>query len=116
MRTALKPNNEASRLAALHRYGVLDTVQEQAFDDITALASNICGTPFALITFVDADRLWIKSGIGISTSETARDIAFCSPKISELSSPPHRSSLASQRRTWKRLRTTASPANGRPGT
>ena len=81
MRTALKPNNEASRLAALHRYGVLDTVQEQAFDDITALASNICGTPIALITFVDADRLWIKSGIGVGTSETARNIAFCSHAI-----------------------------------
>ena len=83
MRTALKPNNEASRLAALHRYGVLDTVQEQAFDDITALASNICGTPFALITFVDADRLWIKSGIGIGvgTSEAARNVAFCSHAI-----------------------------------
>ena len=34
---------------------------KQAFDDLTLLASQICGTPMALITLLDADRQWFKS-------------------------------------------------------
>ena len=44
------PGDETGRLAALARYRILDTEPEQAFDDLTLLASQICGTPMALIT------------------------------------------------------------------
>ena len=81
MRNAAKPQNESLRLAAPHRYGVLDKVQEQIFDDVTALASNICDIPITLTTFAGRDRFWIESGIGISTSEAAHDIAFCAHAI-----------------------------------
>ena len=50
------PENEVDRLAALHQYGILDTAPEKAFDDIALLASQICGTPIALISLVDKDR------------------------------------------------------------
>ena len=43
-------SNETSRLDALRRYQILDTEPEPAFDDLTLLASQICGTPIALIT------------------------------------------------------------------
>jgi hypothetical protein len=36
---------EADRLAALHRYRILDSEPEQRFDDLALLASQICGTP-----------------------------------------------------------------------
>jgi signal transduction histidine kinase/DNA-binding response OmpR family regulator len=74
------PANEAQRLKALQRYDVLDTGPEQAFDDITFLASLLCGTTFAAISLVDKDRQWFKSKLGsgaMSGSETSRDIAFC---------------------------------------
>jgi anti-sigma regulatory factor (Ser/Thr protein kinase) len=73
--------NEPARLAALHRYRILDTAPERAFDDLTMLASHICGTPMALITLVDADRQWFKSRIGITPSETSRTISFCAHAI-----------------------------------
>jgi len=65
------------RLAALHRYDVLDTPREAAYDDITRLASHICQTPIALVSFVDNERQWFKSAVGIGVKETRADISLC---------------------------------------
>jgi anti-sigma regulatory factor (Ser/Thr protein kinase) len=73
--------NEAARLAALHRYRILDTEPEQCFDDLTLLASHICGTPMALLTLVDAERQWFKSRVGVAMTETARAVSFCGHAI-----------------------------------
>src|SRR5579863_2788148 len=75
------PENEAARLEALHRYGILDTVPEQDFDDLSRLAALICNTPIATVTFVDTNRQWFKSKIGLEAEETPRDIAFCAHTI-----------------------------------
>jgi anti-sigma regulatory factor (Ser/Thr protein kinase) len=75
--------SETTRLEALHRYRILDTQPEQAFDDLTLLASYVCQTPIALITLVDADRQWFKSRIGVTLSETSRSISFCAHAIEQ---------------------------------
>ena len=56
--------DEAARLDALSQYKILDTAPEQAFDDLTQLAAQICQTSMALISFVDAERLWFNSQVG----------------------------------------------------
>lgn len=73
--------DEARRLNALHSYRILDTMPEQAFDDLTLLASQVCGTPIALITLVDENRQWFKSRVGIDLAETERSISFCTHAI-----------------------------------
>ncbi len=75
------PENEAARLEALQKYAILDTVPEQDFDDLSRLAALICGTPIAMVTFVDANRQWFKSRIGFDLEETSRDVAFCAHTI-----------------------------------
>jgi anti-sigma regulatory factor (Ser/Thr protein kinase) len=73
--------NEAGRLKALHQYRILDTDQEQAFDDLTLIASQICGAPIALISLVDKDRQWFKSRVGVEVQETSRSVSFCAHAI-----------------------------------
>lgn len=75
--------DDRSRVAALQKYAILDTDPEQAFDDLALLASFICKTPIALISLVDENRQWFKSRIGITESETSRDISFCTMAIQQ---------------------------------
>jgi GAF domain-containing protein len=75
------PKTEKQRLEVLWQYDVLDTIPEQVFDDLTELAARICESPVAMITLVDEKRQWFKSKIGVSISETSRDVSFCGHAI-----------------------------------
>jgi anti-sigma regulatory factor (Ser/Thr protein kinase) len=75
--------DESARLAALRKYRILDTDPERAFDDLTLLASQICETPIALITLLDANRQWFKSKVGLSMAETSRSVSFCTHAIEQ---------------------------------
>jgi len=75
------PVNEQARLELLRQYQILDTAAEQVFDEITALAANVCQTPICLLTFVDRDRTWYKSSVGTEVKETPREIAFCAHAV-----------------------------------
>ena len=76
-----KPKDEAARLAALERYGMLDTPPEQAFDDLVQIATAICGTQMGAVTLVDRDRQWFKARKGLDATQTPRDVAFCAHAI-----------------------------------
>ena len=73
--------NEPERLSALLEYQILDTPAEYEFDSIARLAAAVCQTPMAAISFVDADRQWLKARYGIFISETPRDQAICAYTI-----------------------------------
>lgn len=81
MMKAPLPEDESLRLNALYQYQILDTLPEEAFDDLTRLAAHICGTPITLVSLLDANRQWFKSKVGLAVSETSRDLAFCAYAI-----------------------------------
>jgi two-component sensor histidine kinase len=74
---------EAERLAALHRYGILDTPREQDFDDIAALASEFCETPIAVVNLIAEGRQWFKAEVGLGVRETPLESSFCGHALLE---------------------------------
>jgi PAS domain S-box-containing protein len=68
---------EPERLAALRRYKVLDTPEEEAFERIVALARDIFDVPMAVVTLVDGARQWFKARVGVEMRETPREWSFC---------------------------------------
>ncbi|MDP2312238.1 MAG: PAS domain S-box protein [Pseudomonadota bacterium] len=69
--------DEAERLDALHALGILDTAPEAVFDRIVLLASRTLAMPVALLSFVDAERQWVKAGIGLGGTAWPRATSFC---------------------------------------
>lgn len=69
--------NEASRLRAVQRLGIVDTPAEVSFDRVTSLAAHGLKSPVSLMTVLTADRQWFKSRQGLELTETPRSWAFC---------------------------------------
>jgi PAS domain S-box-containing protein len=77
------PENESQRLELLHQYQILDTPPEGIIDELAQLAADVCDTPIALISLVDAEREWFKSKVGINQLEIPRSVSFGSYTILE---------------------------------
>ncbi|MCB5185889.1 PAS domain S-box protein [Methylobacillus gramineus] len=86
MPAALLPPNENERIAMLHALALLDTPAEEVFDRITRVVAHTLHVPIALVSFIDSDRQWFKSKVGIDVSETSREVAFCAHAVYETSS------------------------------
>lgn len=83
IKQASPSKNELERLELLRELEILDTQEEQSYDDLTRLAALICEVPVSLVSLVDKDRQWFKSHYGLDVRETPRKIAFCSYAILE---------------------------------
>ncbi len=91
--------NEEKRFEALKKLQILDTLPEQAYDDIVLLASQLVGSPIAIISLVDKNRIWFKAKIGTNLKQIASPGSFCDTAI--LNDQPLVVSDASQDRRFK---------------
>ncbi|WP_237744837.1 GAF and ANTAR domain-containing protein [Kribbella catacumbae] len=82
MTEALVPAEDDVRLAALHRYDILDTPPDGSFDRVTALAARYLRVPISIVSLVDRDRIWFKSRQGLDDVEQIdRDPRLCASAI-----------------------------------
>ena len=81
--TGFPDKQESYRLAELHQYNILDSASEEDYNDIARLASRICEAPIAFISFLSADRQWMKSCIGVEVTELPRTQSFCQYAIEQ---------------------------------
>jgi GAF domain-containing protein len=65
------------RLDQLRRLLILDTSVEKAYDDITQLLSASLEVPIAMINFIDSERDWFKSCVGLPFNESPSVTSFC---------------------------------------
>lgn len=70
-------NREVVRLNILRRYYVSEGLPDVAFDDLTALAVQLCKTPIAALVFLEADQLLVASHIGLYLADLPRHLTFC---------------------------------------
>ena len=84
-RTLTSTNMEIfdKRIVALKNLSILDTPEEEIFNDIVKTASLVCNAPISLITLLDTDRQWFKAKIGTDVKESPRVFSICSHTIKE---------------------------------
>jgi two-component sensor histidine kinase len=78
---ASKHPDEPERLSDLRSFNILDTPPEQDYDDIVAVAAQLCGTEASTITFVDTDRQWFKAAVGMPAVPAPLENAICAHTI-----------------------------------
>lgn len=75
--------NETERLNKLLGYKILDTPEENDFDELVHLASSICKTPISLVSLLDDKRQWFKARHGLAVKETPKEVSFCQHAIKD---------------------------------
>ena len=73
----LGSQKEAARIAALDGYGICGSEPEPELDKIASLAARTLRTRYAAVSFIDADRQWLKARIGLSTGILKREEGLC---------------------------------------
>ncbi len=74
--------DQAARVMAVRRLGLLDAPAQEAFDRFTRLATALLGVPISLVTLVDSDRQFFLSQVGLgepwaTLRETPLSHSFC---------------------------------------
>ncbi len=81
MLKAILPFDEKQRQEELLRYNIVDTPKEADYDDLIEIASVLCNTKSASITFIDNDRQWLKAAKNIDPNPSPRDTSICGHAI-----------------------------------
>ncbi len=78
---ALLVKDEALRIEALNQYEVLNYTPDPVLDDLCLLAAQVCDAPMVAISLIGADRIWLKSRVGIGVTELPLGSTPCESTI-----------------------------------
>jgi PAS domain S-box-containing protein len=82
MSLAAEPGAEALRLRTLHALRLLDNPEpDPVLDGLVRVAAQALRCSASAIHWVDAERQWVQSGLGITWRQTAREHSLCSHAI-----------------------------------
>ena len=73
--------DEALRIEALNQYEVMNSAPDPALDDITRLTAQICETSIAAVSLVGSDRIWLRSRVGLVSTEVSLGSLPCETTI-----------------------------------
>ena len=69
-------------LEASLKLKIVDSTFETVFDSITKVASEICGTPIAIISLIDDKRQWFIANVGFGSDyQPSKEVSFCTHTI-----------------------------------
>ncbi|MEM1186129.1 MAG: PAS domain S-box protein [Planctomycetota bacterium] len=71
------PDNEQARLDAIAGNPQFQSMRDPWTDELVRAASNLTGCPIALVTILDRERQWFRGCVGLDSSGTPREQAFC---------------------------------------
>ncbi|RYE82446.1 MAG: GAF domain-containing protein, partial [Hyphomicrobiales bacterium] len=74
---AAEINPETARLQKLAEFDILDTPNEEAFDRVARLISQIFGVEIGIVSMIDGHRQWYKAVRGLEAKETELSETFC---------------------------------------
>src|SRR5271165_3384674 len=78
MGTENGPHLGEHRLPSLRLgFDIFDRNQDPALDELTGLASVLCGSDYAYTGWMDSKRLWFKSNFGFKAPEQPRSSTAC---------------------------------------
>jgi PAS domain S-box-containing protein len=69
--------SKADRAAVIRAYDLAGYRDSGQLDDLAAFASELCGTPIALVSVVEEETQQFLATIGIDADQTPRDTSFC---------------------------------------
>jgi len=75
--------HEQDRLAALERLSVFETPPEKPFDDLAALAAQVCATPMAMVCLVGEHRQVFKARVGVDFDGSPLESSFCAHAVQQ---------------------------------
>lgn len=85
MKKAPVHSNDHERVAALHKYDIINSMPNAIFSDLADLASIICDTPISFIAFMDENTQHFKGSRGTDIVQASRELSFCTYAIHEKS-------------------------------
>ncbi len=75
--------DEHERLEALAELAILDTPPTPEFDSLTHLAARIFRAPTVTLSFIDAERQWLKSSHRFDVQQLPRAISLCAHVVAQ---------------------------------